>query len=567
MKKLAFFMSLLLVTAVILFAGGQPATGRSSSAISSGIPSYINLDGYFPVVKQGTNVSMTLSFLPDETFAKTSNPDDFWWFTFIRREMNIDIKATPRAPGNEVKNLMFASGDLPDLWFAGITPDDIMNYGVSEKLIIPISDYINPTLMPILYKVYSDNPDFKGPSTAKDGNIYGFSNFRGRDWLHGPITGGFARPFVNKTWLDQLGLKVPETLDEYIAMLRKFKTLGADVLPDAGIMKPTNNFCIVFSALGFHWTGENSITSVGTRNGKATFIYGDKEIYRKFLETYKTMYDEGLITRDFFTMDNSARTAITMAGKGGVVVSAPVTTVEPQFYKDYVSVKPLTSELNKDIFWVGPRNYVNPNVAVITSKNKYPEAVCRMFDWAFDLDNYIINIFGYPDTMPEKNYGMINGWSIGIDDNFANMHIDDPVLYPSENYFSMSRIRPINNMVGMVSNQAASQKRIYGLNPPPEAFNLNDPDSSQRKSTYDNLSLHTVIEFPFVVYWDQVTSRRLSDLGTVLNDYADVQFAQFVTGARPISDLDRYFAELDSMGYQEYLKYYVDYYEGVKATK
>ena len=47
----------------------------------------------------------------------------------------------------------------------------------------------------------------------------------------------------------------------------------------------------------------------------------------------------------------------------------------------------------------------------------------------------------------------------------------------------------------------------------------------------------------------------------------EIQFAQFVTGQRPLSELNNFFTELDRLNYQEYLKYYVDYYERIKAAK
>ncbi|MCL2833753.1 MAG: hypothetical protein FWD78_11335 [Treponema sp.] len=568
MKRTKVLLFALLIIPAVLFASGVQSGPAAAASGPGGIPSYINLDGYFPVVKQGTNISLTVSWLPDQAFNKLNDPAQIWWFTFVRNAMNIDLKVTARAPGNEIKNIMFASGDLPDIWMDGLTPDDIVNYGIGEKQIMPISDFINPTLMPLLSKVYSDDPELMSPSVASDGKIYGFSNFRGKDWLHGPITGGLARLFYNQKWLDQLGLKVPGTLDEYLNVLRQFKTIGSDVLPDAGIFQATNSFPLICSALGFHWATWNSVTGidftgVGTRNGKATFIYGDRDIYAKFLQTYKTMYDEGLITRDFFTMDNNARTAITMQGKGGVLPTPMMTLTAPQYRFDYVSAKPLTSELNSQIFWVSPNNYVQPNLMVITSKCKYPEVVCRMADFHFDEVNCVLAMSGYPDNNPAMNYGMQKGWH--IENNQITHDMDNPAFYEnSPNYWTMSRIRPTNNQIGLLKDNNAIGMRIYGLNPPKEDWDINDANSFSRKSTYENLSVYAVTEFPFVVYWDGATSKRLTDLAGVINDYAIIQFAQFVTGARPLSELNNYFAELDRLNYQEYLKYFVDYYDAVK---
>ncbi|MCL2833745.1 MAG: hypothetical protein FWD78_11295 [Treponema sp.] len=567
MKKIVIFLAVFFGMSAALFAGGAQSGAQGTAAgtnAAGAIPSYINLDGYFPIVKQGTNVTMTVSWQPDETWARTSNPADIWYFTFVKRAMNINLDVSTRAPGNEVKNLMFASGDLPDIWLGSLSPNDIVTYGVSEKQLVPISDYLNPTLMPNLYKVYSDNPELKGPSTASDGKIYSFANIRGKEWLHGPITGGLARAFFNQKWLDKLGIKVPETLDQYLDVLRAFKTLGSDVVPESSIFTAANNFMLVYTALGFHWTGGNNITGVGTRNGKVTFVFGDRDIYPKFVETYKTMYDEGLIFKDYFTMTNNARNAFTMTGKAGTLVGPPITYVDPQYYFDYVSAKPLTSELNKTLFWVSPANYVNANFVSVTSNCKYPEAAMRLFDFNYTPENTIIAYFGYPDTQPAMNYGMIPGWT--IKGNLMDMNIDNTALYPSEYYFVNSRVRPLHGMIGITNNAAETAMQMYGMNPPKEAFDPTNADSFARQSTYENISKYAVTEFPFIVYWDPETAQRLTDLSSVLNDYAETQFAQFVTGGRPLSDMNNYFAELDKMGYQEYIKYYSDYYDKVKIS-
>ena len=563
MKKFTLILAVMLLVSPLLFSGGQ--RGQPARQGPGEIPDYINLDGYFPVVKSGTSVNMTVSWLPHGIYAQHSDPDQIWFFRFVREAMNINLNVTARPAGPEVKNLMFASGDLPDIWFEGLTPNDIVNYGVAEKMIIPISDYLSPELMPNLYRAYQSDPGLKSPSTASDGKVYGFSTLKGREWLHGPITGGLSRAFYNQRWLDQLGLRIPETLDEYMAVLRAFKTLGADVLPDAGIFNGQNNFPLIFSALGFHWTYGNPLTNVGTRNGNVTFVYGDRDIYPKFLEIYKTMYDEGLITRDFFTMDNNTRVALTQSGIGGVIPFNLVTMVGSTRCFDYVSAKPLTSEFSREVYWMSPPNHVVINQAAVMSGNRYPEAAMRMFDYFYTEETGLIGFYGFPHTEPAYQYGMLRGWT--ITNNRIDVQIDNPALYDSEMFFSNSRIRPIHDMVGIQNNIDSIAMRMYGLNPPAEEFNRSIPDGFMRGTTHDHLSPHIVTSFPYVVYWDEVSARRITDLSAVLDDYANTQFAQFVTGARPISDLPRYFDELNRMGYQEYLKYFVDYYEGVRADR
>ena len=65
MKKFTLLVMTLLAFTTLLSAAGQHAPGSGSGAAASvSIPDYINLNGYIPVVKQGVNVPMTLSWSP-----------------------------------------------------------------------------------------------------------------------------------------------------------------------------------------------------------------------------------------------------------------------------------------------------------------------------------------------------------------------------------------------------------------------------------------------------------------------------------------------------------------------
>ena len=46
----------------------------------------------------------------------------------------------------------------------------------------------------------------------------------------------------------------------------------------------------------------------------------------------------------------------------------------------------------------------------------------------------------------------------------------------------------------------------------------------------------------------------------VINEYANTEFAKFVTGKRSLSELDAYFDELDRLGAQELIGIYSEYY-------
>ena len=71
-----------------------------------------------------------------------------------------------------------------------------------------------------------------------------------------------------------------------------------------------------------------------------------------------------------------------------------------------------------------------------------------------------------------------------------------------------------------------------------------------------------VSPYPGNVFFPSNVVNRMTDLGSVINSYVESESAKFVTGVRALTDaeLKIYFDNLDALGYQEYLKYYVDYY-------
>ena len=62
------------------------------------------------------------------------------------------------------------------------------------------------------------------------------------------------------------------------------------------------------------------------------------------------------------------------------------------------------------------------------------------------------------------------------------------------------------------------------------------------------------------IYFDVETTERIADLTQVINEYANTEFAKFVTGKRPLSELDAYFNEIERIGALELIQIYKDYY-------
>ena len=112
------------------------------------------------------------------------------------------------------KNLALAQfGNLPDgLFNAGMNDYDLLRYA-KQGIIIPVEHLIDK-YMPNLKAIFEKYPEYRTMCTAPDGHIYSFP------WIEQLGEGKEAIqaigniPYINKKWLDFLGLKVPETTEE-----------------------------------------------------------------------------------------------------------------------------------------------------------------------------------------------------------------------------------------------------------------------------------------------------------------------------------------------------------------
>lgn len=93
-----------------------------------------------------------------------------------------------------------------------------------------MTDLITEETMPNLTRVFEEDPEMKAVCTDRDGRIYSLPK---KLPLRPEVCGNIL--YINKDWLDNLGLQVPTTYKELEDVLEKFVTEDAD-----GDGDPTN---------------------------------------------------------------------------------------------------------------------------------------------------------------------------------------------------------------------------------------------------------------------------------------------------------------------------------------
>ena len=171
------------------------------------------------------------------------------------------------------KSVLLASGELPDAFMGSIcfSETDILS---NTGTFIALDDYIDE-YMPNFKSIMESDPTMKSLATSADGHIYGLPAKKPCR----PTVGN--QLFINKTWLDNLGLDVPTTYDEFVDVLRAFKEQDANGNGDAsdeipygtGNADATMFFCLPF---GVRVGGENTY-SMTMEDGSPVFIPTSEE--------------------------------------------------------------------------------------------------------------------------------------------------------------------------------------------------------------------------------------------------------------------------------------------------
>ena len=194
------------------------------------------------------------------------------------------------ADWTDKKSVLIASGDLPDA-FLGSNAFTDAEIAQNQSLFIPLEDLIKEN-MPNLTKAMEKEPRLKAMITSPDGHIYSLPKKL-------PMRPTVANQlFINKKWLDNLGLKVPETYDELVKVLQEFKDKDAngngdptDEIPfGSGNFDPTFSYIMPFN----NRLGADNTYEMSVKDGKPVYLRTE-ESYKQGIAAMHEAYKKGLI--------------------------------------------------------------------------------------------------------------------------------------------------------------------------------------------------------------------------------------------------------------------------------
>lgn len=156
-----------------------------------------------------------------------SDYEDNYFTQYIEEKLGIDIEfymlsVNPEDVRTQVSLLATGGDDLPDVLLVSgttLTPEAILNYGANGVFAM-LDEYIaDSELMPNYNAIPAeDKAIMETAQTMADGHTYSLSRYEPETWNLTP-----NRTFINRAWLDKLGLEMPTSTDELKEVLIAFR--------------------------------------------------------------------------------------------------------------------------------------------------------------------------------------------------------------------------------------------------------------------------------------------------------------------------------------------------------
>ncbi len=193
------------------------------------------------------------------------------WQVLASEQWNVSMKTRING-GRELPDIM----GLPDWGVANI--DEYSR----EQVIIPLNELINK-YAPNIKRILNENPEYRKQITSADGGIYFISDYYMENEYYMGV-------MIRKDWLDELGLPIPETTEEFEQTLIAFRDRDPN-------KNGKQDEVPLFVAEGYQYDYLASMAGMSVplqdtiidENGNAVYQKATKE-YGEFLEWLNKLY-------------------------------------------------------------------------------------------------------------------------------------------------------------------------------------------------------------------------------------------------------------------------------------
>lgn len=445
-----------------------------------------------------------------------------------RTGVTIDWVTLSQDVGAESFALMLSSGELPDIFDSSNLSGDLDFY-VEEDIILELKDEIQAN-MPFYLKATEEYEGYANTLGSESNKGY---------WsvIHSYVKDAavLAGNMIRQDWLEDLGLDIPVTYDDYYNVLSAFKNQkdanSAYFLYKTGV----SIYDLMIAGYGISGS-ESSYSSYPFSQLNGTVLYGPyTDAYHEYLEMMNKWYSEGLISIDFMSRENANDSVIN--GECGIWYD----TLENlhQFdglVDDTFKALPIADAVKKEgdkIHYLVYNKTVNRDGLCLSANCDNVELALTFLDYLWTDDGIIL-----------MNYG-IEGSSFDYDET-GSPQFTDAVIH-NEIYPAMSLTLGI--MTG-------SNSVVYGIT---ESTRLNITFSDTQLSalaTWGSNSGDTEYVLPSLLTLTteetDLINEKMGDISTFVQEMT----LSFIVGDTPLDDFSSYQEKLQQLGVETCIAQY-----------
>lgn len=548
MKKfLTRFMLFALI--FVLLAGCIPSKNSSTESSSSE-----NSDPNGPI-----EVSI---FTPKISWDGDFDREKNEFTKMVEEKFNIKInwEYVNQDAAKEKRQLSLASGDYPDAymlvtWLDNISKVEAQKYG-QEGVFLPLNDLIKEHA-PNIQKAMEEIPYLEKGMTAPDGEIYGLPLVN--ECYHCSI---YGKMWINEEWLKNLNLEMPETTEEYRAILEAFKNNDPngngkkDEIPLSGESTMVGGNPIQF--LMGAYIPNNGKDYVNVNDGKLSIGAMQPE-WKEGLKYVHSLYEDGLIDQGTFTQNAEALKQLGSPNGDAILGSAPsghvgifVDTTNANS-KQYDVLPPLKGPDGAQ-FTTSDYGYVNNFGFAITSKakGKKAEALIKLADYLYSEEGTLLSTYGKEGVNWKKGgpedidlTGKQAKYAFIPDD--PNIKEEDKVYYGWGERGPLMMTREFRDSTATALDELSVEgyeRRLYNATKKYEGFVPKEQFNAE------------------AAWVDPAEADEVNLLKININKYIEENMVQFVTGSKNIDkEWDSYIEGFESLQVDRYLEIYQKAYD------
>lgn len=422
MRKKVLSVILAAAMAVSCLAGCGAKKEVNESGSTAGTEGQAPDDNFnetgYPIVKEPITLKVMLGIRDIDSFIDINDMPGVKTLE-EKTGIHVEWEVIKGADWETKLNLAFASGDYPDVIMYTSGTVDKEEFGVTQKLLIPLDELTEKYMPTYTERTNAEDNDPTMGLVASDGQRYSVG------FLMAQNINTEQHFFINQTWLNNLGLETPTTLDALTEVLRAFKTGDPngngeqDEVPlEMGL--DTGFYGIRFMLPMFGVPCETGKKWIYIDDNKKVQMAATQEGFRQCMEWLHELYSEGLVDAEMISQDINTIETKLKEGNAGFFTAWRLSAMgwDDGVEKDCVLYIPTAPEgkkasLNRTL-------ELAKNGAYVTIKNQYVPETMRWLDAMLETEIMSTMYYGKEgegwkhadngklDTIPRDTTGVLD---------------------------------------------------------------------------------------------------------------------------------------------------------------